>query len=453
MALSGIAIYKLLPQTNCKECGFPTCLAFAMKLAARQVELSACPYVTDEVRAQLDSASAPPVRLISVGKEGRKLEVGNETVVFRHEKTFVHQPGLFVRLKDDLDEGEFARRLEQVAGYEIERVGQALRPDGVAIEATSGSADTFAARVAKVADTELAVILMSSDVGILEAGLKAVGGSRPLIHAAGSGDWEEMAALAKQYGAALVVRGENGDLAALADLADQVKQGGVEDIVLDPGTRGWADSLGALVRMRRAAVKKNFRPLGYPVITFPGEASDSPETETMLATQFVDKYAGFIVLDNFDPAAIYSLLTLRQNIYTDPQKPIQVSPGLYEIGDPKPDSPLLVTTNFSLTYFSVAGEVEGAGRPAWLLVADSEGMSVLTAWAAGKFDAEGIAKAVKTTGVADKVDRRRIVIPGMVASISGELEEELQGWEVLVGPREAIGIPSYLRYLASNGGQ
>jgi acetyl-CoA decarbonylase/synthase complex subunit gamma len=202
--------------------------------------------------------------------------------------------------------------------------------------------------------------------------------------------------------------------------------------------------------MRRAAIKKNFRPLGYPVITFPGDGADSPEKEAMLASQFVNRYAGFIVLNNFEPAALYSLLTLRQNIYTDPQKPIQVTPGLYEIGEPKPESPLLVTTNFSLTYFSVAGEVEGAGRPAWLLVADSEGMSVLTAWAAGKFDAEAIAKSVKTTGVADKIGHKKIVLPGAVATISGELEEELPGWEVLVGPREAIGIPSYLRYLASN---
>jgi acetyl-CoA decarbonylase/synthase complex subunit gamma len=257
-----------------------------------------------------------------------------------------------------------------------------------------------------------------------------------------------MAALAKKYGTPLAVRGANGDLEALATLVEQVTGEGVEDLVLDPGTRGWSDSLSALTRIRRAAIKKNFRPLGYPVITFPGEGSDSAEQEAMLATQFVDRYASLIVMDHFAPAALYSLLTLRQNIYTDPQKPIQVTPGLYEISDPKSDSPLLVTTNFSLTYFSVAGEVEGSGRPAWLLVADSEGMSVLTAWAAGKFDAERIAKAVKATEVMDKISHRSIVIPGLVATISGDLEEELSGWEIRVGPREAIGIPSYLRQMA-----
>jgi acetyl-CoA decarbonylase/synthase, CODH/ACS complex subunit gamma len=448
MALSGIAIYKLLPQTNCKECGYPTCLAFAMKLAVRQAELSSCPHVSEEAKAQLDSASAPPVRLVSIGRGARKLEVGNETVVFRHEKTFVHQPGLFLRLRDDMDEAEFARRLEQVAAYQIERVGQTLHPDGVALADASHSAERFATRAAQVARSEMALILISSDPAVMEAGLKGAEGARPLAYAADPENWEQMASLAKKHSVPLAVRGREGDLERLAAMTAQINKQGLEELVLDPGTRGWADSLGALTKIRRAAIKKNFRELGYPVITFPGEGADTVEEETMLAAQSVDRYAGVIVLDNFEPAALYSLLTLRQNIYTDPQKPIQVSPGLYEIGDPRPDSPLLVTTNFSLTYFSVAGEVEGSGRPAWLLVADSEGMSVLTAWAAGKFDAESIAKAVKAAGVPDKLGHRTIVIPGMVAGISGELEEELPGWQVLVGPREAIGIPSYLRHLA-----
>jgi acetyl-CoA decarbonylase/synthase complex subunit gamma len=448
MALTGLAIYKMLPQTNCKECGFPTCLAFAMKLAARQVELSSCPYVSEETKAQLDSASAPPIRLLALGKDDRKLEVGNETVVFRHEKTFYHQPGLFYRLPDDMDDKAFTDTLDQVAEYEVERVGMGLRPDGVAIENKSGSSATFASRVQQAADKGLALILIASDPEAMEAGLKAAGPDVPLVYAATSDNWEKMADLAKTYKAPLAVRGTDGDLDALASLTESIVQKGVEDLVLDPGTRGWSDSLAALTRLRRAAIKKNFRPLGYPVITFPGEGTEGLEQETMLAAQSIDKYASLVVLDHFEPAALYSLLTLRQNIYTDPQKPIQVTPGVYEIGDPKPDSPLLVTTNFSLTYFSVAGEVEGSGRPAWLLVVDSEGMSVLTAWAAGKFDAERIAKSVKSSGITDKINYQKVVIPGFVASISGDLEEELAGWEILVGPREAIGIPSYLRQLA-----
>jgi len=448
MALTGLQIQKLLPKTNCKECGYPTCLAFAMKLAALQAELSACPYVSDEAKASLDAASAPPIRLVAVGNENRKIEVGNETVLFRHEKTFYHQPGLMLRLADDLPAEEFAARVAEVAEYSVERVGIALRVDGVVIQDASGDPATFGARVAQAVAAGLPVVLSSKNPAVLEAGLKAAQGQNPLIYAADAENWEVMAGLAQRYKAPLAVRG-NGDLSSLATLTEAIGGKGVQDLVLDPGTRGWADSLASLTQLRRLALKRGTRSLGYPVITFPGEGAADAREEALLAGQHIAKYAGIIVLDYWDPAALYPLLTLRQNIYTDPQKPIQVSPGLYEIGEPKPESPLLVTTNFSLTYFSVAGEVEGSGIPAWLLICDSEGMSVLTAWAAGKFDAERIAKSVNTMGVPDKVAHKRIVIPGFVSSISGELEEELPGWEILVGPREAIGIPSFLKLITT----
>jgi len=444
MGLSGLAVYKLLPKTNCKECGFATCLAFAMKLAARQVELSDCPYVSEEAKAQLDAASAPPIRLIAVGANEHKIEVGNETVLFRHERTFYHQPGLFIRLRADLTDDEYSANLQTIAAYEVERVGIQLDIDGVAVESTPDAPERFAERARRAAEAGMAVILMANDPDTMGAGLKATQGALPLMYAADQDNWEPMARLAARYKVPLAVRG-SGDLAALAALTTQIEETATRDLVLDPGTRGWADSLESLTVLRRAAIRKNFRPLGFPTITFPSEGAKDAKEVALLAAHHVAKYAGFIVLDDFDPATIYALLTLRQNIYTDPQKPIQVSPGLYPISEPTPESPLLVTTNFSLTYFSVAGEVEGSGLPAWLLITDSEGMSVLTAWAAGKFDAEGIAKAVSKMGVTDKIAHRKIVIPGFVASISGELEDELPGWEVMVGPRESIGIPSYLK--------
>ena len=446
MALSGLEIYKLLPKTNCKECGFPTCLAFAMKLSQKQAELSACPYVSEEAKAALAAASAPPIRLITVGSGDHKIEVGNETVIFRHEKTFYHQPGIFVRVKDTQPLAEVEALAAQVNGYSVERVGLNLHLDGIAVENASGQADTFAACVAAVKEkTKLPLILMANDPAAMKAGLAKLDGSNPLLYAAQADNWQAMAALAKEHKVPIVARASNGDLTALANLTEQITGAGVEDIVLDPGARGFAASLAALTQIRRLALKKNFRPLGYPVITFPGEGATSETEEAMLAGEHIAKYAGFIVLDHFDPATVYILLTLRLNIYTDPQKPIQVSPGIYEINGPGPDSPLLTTTNFSLTYFSVAGEVDGSGVPSWLLVCDSEGMSVLTAWAAGNFDAEVIAKAVKTFGIESKINHRKIVIPGAVAVISGELEEELHGWEVRVGPREAVDIPMYLK--------
>ncbi len=445
MALSGLEIYKLLPKTNCKECGFPTCLAFAMKLAAKQAELDSCPYVSEEAREKLAAAAAPPIRLITVGTGEHKLEVGNETVMFRHEKTFYHEPGIFLRVRDDEDPTALEQKVGQAMGYSVERVGLILGLNGVAVENASGSAETFADCVQRVRRvTEKPLILMSEDPAALKAALAVEGGRRPLLYAASEGNWEAMAALAKEAGVPLVLRSGDG-LDGLAGLTEKVKQAGVEDMVLDPGSRDPLEALHALTHLRRLALKSNFRPLGYPVITFPGEGAADALDEMIVASEHVSKYAGFIVMDNFAPSLAYPLLTLRLNIYTDPQKPIQVSPGLYEIGTPGDKSPLMVTTNFSLTYFSVAGEVEGSGIPGWLLITDSEGMSVLTAWAAGKFDAEKIAKTVKQFDAGVKISHRKLVIPGYVSSLLGELEDELPDWEILVGPREAVDITNYLK--------
>ncbi|MGQ9681346.1 MAG: acetyl-CoA decarbonylase/synthase complex subunit gamma [Anaerolineae bacterium] len=445
MALSGLEIYKLLPRTNCKKCGQPTCLAFAMKLAAKQADLSACPDVSEETKAKLEAASAPPIRLVTISAGSRKVEVGNETVLFRHEKTFFHQPGLFVRVRDTQGTDAVAKVAREVASYGVERVGMNLGLDGLAVENASGSADAFAAAVVAARSAgDLPLILISESPAAMKAGLDKAKGIVPLVYAASESNWQDMATVAAAAKAPLAVR-SSGDLSALATLADMVKGSGIEDIVLDPGQEGLAATLGALTQLRRLALKHNMRSVGYPVIVFAGRGADSADAEIVAATQAIAKYAGLVVLDHYSPAEVYPLLTLRQNIYTDPQKPIQVSPGLYEINNPTPESALLVTTNFSLTYFSVSGEVEGAGLPAWLLITDAEGMSVLTSWAAGKFDAERIAKAVKASGVESKISHRKLVIPGLVATLSGELEEELAGWEIRVGPREALDLPAYLK--------
>jgi acetyl-CoA decarbonylase/synthase complex subunit gamma len=365
--------------------------------------------------------------------------------MFRHEKTFYHEPGLLVRVKDTQPLDEFEAIVTRAASYSVERVGMELSVSGFAVENASGDPALFAERVGALrAIAKLPLVVISENPAAMEAAIAKLQGAVPLLYAAGKGNWQAMAEVAKKHKLPLAVR-EGGGLTALANLVEQVKGAGVEDIVLDPGARGPVDTLITLTQLRRLALKKNFRLLGYPVITFPGEGAASEAEEVALAAEHIAKYGGFIVLDHFDPATMYSLLTLRLNIYTDPQKPIQMEPGIYEFGEPTADSPLLTTTNFSLTYFSVAGEVESSGIPSWLLVCDSEGMSVLTAWAAGNFDAEVIAKMVKQFNVADKIAHRKLVIPGLVAVISGELEDELSGWEVMVGPREAVDIPAYLK--------
>ncbi len=445
MALSGLQIYKLLPKTNCKDCGFPTCLAFAMKLAAQQVDLDACPHVSAEAKESLSAASAPPIRLIKLGTGDREFQIGNETVMFRHEKTFFNKPGIALRIQDTEDPAAIESKIAQVHAYSVERVGIQMTLDAVALDNASGDAAKFADLVKAVrSKTNLPFVLMSTSVDALKAALEADGGHNPLLYAATIDNWEAMAALAKSGKASLAVLSKDG-LGELAEVAQNLADAGVADLVLDPGSRELGISLQQLTQLRRLALKQGFRTLGYPMISFPCQVADSEEGEIVAASQYIAKYAGIVVMDRFDPATAYPLLTLRLNIYTDPQKPISVDPGIYEFNNPTADSPMLTTTNFSLTYFSVAGELDGSGIPAWLVICDAEGMSVLTAWAAGKFDAETIAKAVKAFGAGDKISHKKITLPGHVAVLSGELEDELPGWEIQVGPREAVDIPAYLK--------
>jgi acetyl-CoA decarbonylase/synthase complex subunit gamma len=443
MALSGIQIYKLLPKTNCKECGYPTCLAFAMKLAAKQVELSACPYVTEDSKAQLAESAAPPIRLVTLKANGYEVKAGNEVVLFRHDKTFYNKPGIFIRIYDNMSAEDIKAKVQAADGYAVNYVGMDLTLDGFCVASRAGNSQAFADAVSAVRSvSKRPLILMSRDPAIMAAGLNTLSNETPLIYGADASNLDAFAELAKQYKAPLGVLA--ADLDAMADLTEKLKAKDLEDLVLDPGGRDLGSGLVFGTQIRRLAINKNFRSLGFPIIAFPGDAAE-PGLEALAAAQALAKYAGFIVLDTFTPDMAYALLVLRQNVYTDPQKPIQVQPGIYEINGPKPTDPVLITTNFSITYFSVANEVEGSGLPAWLLVTDAEGMSVLTAWAAGKFDAERIAKAVKTFNVADKVSLKRLVLPGHVAVLSGELEAELPDWEIRVGPREAVDLPGFMK--------
>lgn len=440
MALSGIQIYKLLPQTNCKDCDFPTCLAFAMKLAAKQVELSLCPHVSDEAKAKLSEAAAPPVRPITLKSNGYEVKSGNEVVMFRHEKTFYSHPGLFLRVRDSEAPENIREKITPAENYKVDYVGIELSMSGFAVQSDGGD---FSGAVEAVREVSHKPLVLIGEADDLMRGLSKLGpDEKTLLCHATPQNWEAMVDLVKDHNAALAIQADT--VGEMVELVDKVQEAGVKDLVLSPTQRSFRGTLVASTTSRRMALKKNFRPLGYPIISFPGDVGD-PAREVMLAAQSIGKYGSFIVMDHFDPETAYPLLVLRENIYTDPQKPIQVQPGVYEINDPKPEDPVLITTNFSITYFSVANEVESAGLPAWLVVTESEGMSVLTAWAAGKFDAERIAKDVKRFDVADKVSKYRVILPGHVAVLSGELEEELPDWEIRVGPREAVDIPKFLK--------
>jgi acetyl-CoA decarbonylase/synthase, CODH/ACS complex subunit gamma len=445
MALTGLQIQKLLPKTNCKECGANTCLAFAMQLAAKKADLSKCPYASEEAKKILGAASEPPVQLIELGAD-RSLKLGEETVLYRHEKSFVHRTAIAININDTDLPAEIDRALIGIKDYQLQRTGEELCIDMVSVTEKSGTADSFI-RLAQQAweTTRKPLILRSSNPKMLIGAARAVHGSHSVLASATAESADSLRSVAQECGHALAITG--GDLNAIMLLATKLKQDGFNNLLLDFQTCSLSEQFQINSISRRAALKSGIKSLGYPSLKFlePQGKEDGLWDLTASAVTEICKYGGICVLPSFDPAQLVILLTLRLNLYTDPQKPIQVEPKLYAIGEPRPDSPVFVTTNFSLTYFIVSGEIENSGVSAWLLVPECEGMSVLTAWAAGKFSGATIGKFAKSIGLDDQVKNREIVIPGYVSQISGELEENMHGWRVLVGPQDAADIESFVK--------
>lgn len=441
MALTGLDIYKLLPKTNCKKCGRPTCLAFAMQLAQKKASLSDCPDAGEEAKKVLGAAAAPPIKLVTVGSGAKKVSVGEENVLFRHEEKFYHPTGVAVTITDNLDDAAFSDRLKKINNLKISRVGTEIEIDLVAIINKSNDAGKFAEAAKKVsAGSHLSIILSSSSVDCMKAALANCADKRPLIHGANAQNCDAMAALAKEKNCPVAVTAAT--LEEFADLAEKVKKAGVDEIILDVSGSNPKEVLQKLTKVRRAALKKNFRTIGFPMITF--VCDEDPYQEISLATTYLLKYAGIVAVNACEPWAIMPLLTARTNIFTDPQKPIQVESRLYAIGDVREDSPVLFTTNFSLTYYTVEGEVESSRIPAYILSVDTGGTSVLTAYSGDKLNDKVVAKAMTDAKVDTKVKHKKLIIPGLVAVMSGKLQETL-GWEIMVGPREASGLPSYLK--------
>jgi acetyl-CoA decarbonylase/synthase complex subunit gamma len=444
MALTGIQIFKLLPKTNCKECGVPTCLAFAMNLASGKAELDSCPYVSEEAREKLAEASAPPIRPVVVGKGVRKATTGGETVQYRHEKTFYNQTLIGAMVTSDISADDLAAKLKTWNAFQFERVGLNLRPELVAVKDVNGDQAAFAAVAKQVAETsEFNLVLVSEDTEVMKAGAAACAFKRPLIHAATAANVDALGQLAKENDLPLAVKADSVE--GLAALSEKLTGMGLKDLVLDPGSREIQQSNADMIAIRRAALKDANRAVGFPTITFPCEMAANLDVETLIAGMHVAKYGGIVILSDFAGESLFPLLLERLNIFTDPQRPMTVTEGIYEVNNPDENSPILVTTNFALTYFIVSGETEASKVPAWLLIKDSEGLSVLTAWAAGKFAGDEVGMFVKKCGIADKVKHQEVIIPGYAASIAGDVEEELPGWTITVGPREAAHIPGFLR--------
>lgn len=439
MALTGLQIQKLLPGTNCKECGSNTCLAFAMKLAAKKADLSECPYASEEAKQVLGAATEPPVKTVAFGPD-KNIKLGDETVLYRHEKTFVNGTLLAVNISDSDPEEKINAQLAAVRDYLFERVGESFRVDMVAVTGKgTGSFPDLCEKAWKTAGRPL--VMRSADTGALKDAAARVAGSGSVICVPDEASLDELLSAAKEHGHALAVTADGVD--GLVALTGRLRDGGFSDVLMQLDTRSLAEQYQLNFIARRGAIRDGIKAMGFPFLRFVDTGDIL--TDTVEAVTEVTKYGGICVLPEFDPAQMAALMTLRLNIFTDPQKPIQVEPKIYPVGEPDENSPVFVTTNFSLTFFVVSGEIENSGKSAWLAVPECEGMSVLTAWAAGKFNAGSVAKFIKAENLESRIKSRTIIIPGYVAQISGELEDNLPGWNVLVGPQEASDLEGFIK--------
>jgi acetyl-CoA decarbonylase/synthase complex subunit gamma len=458
--LSPIDVYKLLPKTNCKECGEENCMAFATKIVNREVQVDQCPPLlkkeNEKAYNQLKEMLKPPVKEVVVGAGANAVKLGGKLVMHRHEFTYFNPTAIAIDVTDEMPEEELLNRIKRTEQFSYEYIGYTLKLDMVAVRSTSGDPEKFKVAVKKVVEnTNLPLILCTLNPTVAEAGLMVAPKARPLLYAATMDNWRDMAELALMYNCPLVVSAPN-DLSMLVSLAKTLVAYGVQDLVLDPGTfmnDGLADTLNNFTMLRRAACKAGEELAGFPLMGVPmvawidkGEAADEivKWREAYLAAMLIVRYADVLVMHGADGWTLLPNVVLRQNIYTDPRKPVAVEPGLKEFGTPDENSPVFFTTNFALTYYTVASDIESSKLDAYLIVVETEGSAVDSGVAGRKLTAEKVADAIKETGIENKVKHRKIIIPGKASRISGEIEE-LSGWKVQVGPRDSSEIPKYLQ--------
>jgi acetyl-CoA decarbonylase/synthase complex subunit gamma len=457
--LSPIDVYKLLPKINCKECGEENCMAFATKIVNREVQVDQCPPLlkkeNEKAYNQLKEMLKPPVKEVVVGEGEKAVKLGGKLVMYRHEFTYTNPTAIAIDVTDEMPEEELLNRIKQTEQFSYEYIGYTLKLDMIAVRSTSGDPEKFKAAVKKVVEnTKLPLILCTLNANVAEAGVMAAPKAKPLLYAATMDNWKDMAELALMYNCPLVVSAPN-DLTMLVSLAKTLVNYGVQDLVLDPGTfvnEGLADTLNNFTMLRRAACKVGEELAGFPLMGVPmvawvdkGEAADEVVKwrESYLAAMLIVRFADVLVMHGADGWSLLPNAVLRQNIYTDPRKPVAVEPGLKEFGTPDENSPVLFTTNFALTYYTVASDIESSKTNAYLIVVETEGSAVDSGVAGRKLTAEKVADAIKETGIENKVKHRKLIIPGKASRISGEIEE-LSGWKVQVGPRDSSEIPKYI---------
>jgi acetyl-CoA decarbonylase/synthase complex subunit gamma len=445
MPIAGSEIVKMLPgRKPCKDCGFPTCFAFAMKLASGGASVDKCPYLSEETKAKLLDLLAPPIKLVTVGSGDNAVKVGNEEVIYRHEKTFVHPPGIALLISDKEDNAKIEEKIKKIEKLQFPWVGVNLKADLLALHFESGDRSKFLALVKKVHDsTDVGIILISEDLDVLFEARDICADRHPLVYPITKENIDTAIPKVKENLTPVGLHAHSVE--ELIPLTIKLKDAGIEELVLDTNSKNLLEAIRDQTFIRKAALKQGFKPLGYPTIGFPCFMAKDGLKEMLVGSAFINKWASIIVFSDFDQYSLLPLLVQRLNIYTDPRFPMAVEEKYYEVGEPDESSPVLVTSNWALTYFLVSSAVEATKVPAYICVKDAEGLGVLTAWAAGKFSGDSVGTFIKKCGIADKVKHRKLVIPGKVARIKGELEDALNlEWEIIVGPKETTGIGAYL---------
>ena len=441
MALKGLDIFKLTPKTNCKDCGVPTCMAFAMKVAQGAVQIEACPHMSAEALATLGEATAPPMKTIKIGAGDSELTLGGETVLYRHDKTFVSP----TRYAVSVCPGCVDARLPKLQTIDYERIGERMTVEIINVE-YKGDKDKYVELINKVKDSGRVLILECNDLDAARAALEIVKDAKPVLNGANESNYEAMSALAVEFGVTLGVRA--ADIDALYDTVQAIEALGNKELVLNASSTSIKEAFADAVQIRRAALKDADRSFGYPVIVDAAAlAPNDTRMQTALSTLFTMKYGSIVIMDAMDYSQALPIYGLRQNIFTDPQKPMKVEPGIYALNGADENAVCVTTVDFALTYFVVSGELERSGVPCNLLISDAGGYSVLTAWAAGKLSASSVARFIKEADIEGKIKNRTLIIPGKVAVLKGEMEEALQGWNIVVAPNEAVALVKFMKEL------
>lgn len=448
MALTGIQIFKMTPKKNCKECGCPTCMAFAMKVAQGALEISKCPHMSEDALAELSEATAPPMKTIKVGAGDNEYTLGGETVLFRHEKTYVSKTRYAVALCTDMEDAAVDAKLAELQKVDYERIGERMYVEMIYVNYVDGAdKDRYVEMVKKAAATGRTLVLGCKDVEVAKAALEVCKDGKPVLNGATAANYAAMSEAATAAGVVLGVAG--ADLNEIYDTVAALEKAGNKNLVIDATGASVKEAYANAVQIRRAALKDQDRTFGYPtLVNVAALALGDRNLQQALASLFTMKYGSIVVMETLDYAEALPLFGLRQNVFTDPQKPMKVEPGVYPLNGADENSVCLTTVDFALTYFVVSGELERSGVPCNLIISDAGGLSVLTAWAAGKLSSASVAKYIQEN-VEGKVKSRKLVIPGKVAVLKGDIEAKLPGWEIIVGPMEAVQLVKFLKDLTA----